>query len=91
VLRGPDPKQKRPLPVLIGVGLNQSVLDEHFLQDEIIELHSVLAFVHEASVIIEMRFKLEEIGAVYLPALRLAEVLARKGLLDSGDGGSDAE
>ena len=89
VLLGPDPKEKRPLAILHAVGFNQSVIEEHFLQDEIIELHAVLAYVHEAKAIIEMRFRLEDFGAVYLPALRLADVLARQALAAGGEADFD--
>jgi hypothetical protein len=84
-LRGPDPEADRPVPVLLACGFSQSVIDEHFLSDEIAELYAVLAYVHQAEVIFEMRFRLEDIGAVYLPAFRLAEALARKGLAACDD------
>jgi hypothetical protein len=70
VLRGPDAAAERPAPQLVAEDFSQAVVEEHFLADEINELHSVLAFVHEADHVIEARFRLEELGGVYVPALR---------------------
>lgn len=89
VLRGPDPEAQQPLAVLQARGFSQSVIEEHFLDEEITELHAVLSYVHPAEVVFEMRFRLEDIGAVYLPAFRLAEALARRAL--SAYDGSDSK
>ncbi|HWA29389.1 MAG TPA: hypothetical protein VG734_27310 [Lacunisphaera sp.] len=79
ILRGPDPTSDYPPPVMLACGFNQSVLDEHFLPEDIAELHAVLAYL-QSETAVAFRFRLEDIGAVYLPAFRLAEALARKGL-----------
>jgi len=79
LLRGPDPTSDYPLPMMLACGFSQSVIDEHFLPEDIVELHAVLAYL-QADVLCAFRFRLEDIGAVYLPAFRLAEALARKGL-----------
>lgn len=82
VLRGPNPAEERTAAVLEGAELNQSVIDEHFVAEEIAELHNVLSFVHDASFVVELRFRLEDIGTMYLPALQhaleLADVLPKK-------------
>jgi hypothetical protein len=82
VLRGPNPSEEERPPVLVASDLHQSVVDEHFLTEEVAELHNVLAFVHDASFVVELKFRLEELGEMYLPALQraleIAEVLPRK-------------
>lgn len=72
VLYGPDAEQGRSDPVLVAVDFSQAVLEEHFLPEEIEELHAVLGFVHDTAEIVEARFHLREIGGVYVPALRRA-------------------
>ena len=71
-LRGPDPEQESGEAVLVANNFSQSVLQEHFLEEEIAELHAVLAFVHGAGVIAELKIELGEIAARYLPSLRQA-------------------
>ena len=82
VLRGPNPAEERQQAVLEACDLSQAVIDEHFLAEEVGELHNVLAFVHDASFVVELRFRLEDIGSMYLPALRhaleIADILPRK-------------
>jgi hypothetical protein len=72
VLRGPDHEQGRTEPDLVAVDFSQAILEEHFLPEEIKELHAVLGFVHDTAEIVEARFHLREIGGVYVPALRRA-------------------
>jgi hypothetical protein len=72
VLHGPSLDANRAHPVLIAQDFSQSVVDEHFLDTEIAELHGVFSLVHETGVILEMRFRLEDINEIYLPALRRA-------------------
>lgn len=79
VLRGPDAEEDREQAVLEAQDFSQSVVEEHFLPEEIRELHAILAFVHESERVIEARFRLEEIGDVYVPALR--RVLQLTGVL----------
>jgi hypothetical protein len=69
-LHGPDPEENRRAATLRADNFSQAVLEEHFLDEEIAELHAVLAFVHEAGLIVELKFKLEEVAGRYLPALR---------------------
>lgn len=62
-------------------------IEEHFLQEDSTEQHAELSYVHQTDPLFEMRFRLEDIGAVDLPAFRLAETLARKGLTACGETG----
>lgn len=79
ILKGKD--DEHPNARLIGHTISQSVLDEHFLPEEIDELQSVLTAVHDNGEIIEMKFLIESLGDVYRPALRrileMAEVLSK--------------
>jgi len=81
-LRGPHAESGRRHAELIATDFSQSVVEEHFLPEEIAELHTVLASVHEANVILEAHFRLEEISRLYVPALRrvleMAEVLPER-------------
>lgn len=79
VLRGPDLEEGRIEPELVAVDFNQSVIEEHFQDEEIRELHTVLSFVHDAERIMEARFRLEAVGELYLPAIR--RVLVVMGVL----------
>lgn len=82
VLRGADEPAKRPHASLLAQDFNQSVAEEHFLPEEIDELHAVICSVHDSGPILEMKFRLEEIGDAYRPALRrvleMADVLPRR-------------
>lgn len=79
VLRGPDADEGRLEPELVAVDFSQSVVEEHFEDEEIRELHAVLSFVHDAERIVEARFRLEGVGELYLPAIR--RVLVVMGIL----------
>jgi hypothetical protein len=82
VLYGPNPESNLHEPVLIAKNFSQAVIDEHFLQEEISELHAIFKCVHDSSLIREAKFRLEDLGEIYLPALRrvleMAEALPRK-------------
>ena len=70
MLRGADAEGNPRRPVMLAEDFSQAVVQEHFLDEEIAELADVLAFVHNGSLIIELKFRLEEIGPRFLPALR---------------------
>lgn len=72
ILRGPNREEGRREPVLLAQDFSQAVIEEHFLPEEIAELHAVLGFVHDTAEINEASFPLGEIGRVYVPALRRA-------------------
>lgn len=82
ILRGPNEEANRSHATLVAQDFNQSVADEHFLPEEIDELHAVLSSVHDSGMILEMRFRLEGMGDIYRPALRrvleMADVLPRR-------------
>lgn len=69
-LHGANPEVEGSHPVMLALDLSQAVIEEHFLPEEIAELHSVLASVHDVNVVLQAKFRLEEIGTLYLPALR---------------------
>src|SRR3954470_13942517 len=81
ILRGPSEEAERPHAMLVAQDFSQSVAEEHFLPEEIDELHAVLSSVHDSGMILEMKFRLEGLGDVYRPALRrvleMAEVLPK--------------
>lgn len=81
VLRGPSEEAGREHAVIIAQDFSQSVAEEHFLPEEIDELHAVLSSVHDSGMILEMKFRLEGLGDVYRPALRrvleMADVLPK--------------
>src|SRR3954464_6954651 len=52
-LYGIDLDEGRPAPVLVAQDFSQAVVQEHFLPEEIKELHAVLTFVHDATEISE--------------------------------------
>ena len=92
-LRGPDPESGRNEAELIADNFSQAVLQEHFLDEEIAELSAVLAFVHGAEAIAELKFGLDEVATRYLPSLRLvletADVLPREEPSSIEEPGSD--
>jgi len=69
-LRGPDPEAQRMRPELVAGDFSQAVVEEHFLEDEVAELAVVLAFLHDAVWIVELKFRLEELATRFLPKLR---------------------
>jgi len=93
-LRGPEAEEGRKEAVLVANDFSQAVVQEHFLEEEIAELHAVLAFVHGAGVIAELTFQLDEIAARYLPSLRqaleAADVLPKEEPSRVEDSGPDA-
>lgn len=70
-LLGPNPEEERLQPILRAENFSQSVIEEHFLNEEIAELAAVLAFAYGAGMVAEVRFKLEDVGPHVLPRLRL--------------------
>lgn len=82
VLRGPNEPAGRAHAMMIGQDLSQSVIEEHFLPEEIDELHAVLTSVHDSGPILEMKFRLEGLGDIYRPVLRrvleMADVLPKR-------------
>lgn len=69
-LRPGDPAGEQPWPALTTLDGSQAVLDEHFLDEEIVELMDILGFLGEEVNADGMTFRLEELGSRFLPALR---------------------
>jgi hypothetical protein len=69
VLSPADPASDRLWPVLLRQSGHQSVIDEHFTDEDIAELADLLAFVREGDRT-ELAFLLEELGPRFLPGLR---------------------
>src|SRR5512147_352984 len=70
VLRAADTEGNPRRASLTAADFSQAVVQEHFLDAEIAELAAVLAFVHNGGVVVALRFRLEEVGTRFLPALR---------------------
>ena len=94
ILRGPNEEAGRPHAAFVAQDFNQSVVEEHFLPEEIDELHAVLSSVHDSGLIVEMRFRLEGLGDVYRPALRrvleMADVLPKREISTVDESAADA-
>lgn len=75
-LRGPatlleaEPEAERFWPTLVPHGGNQSVIDEHFLDEDVEELDEILLFLEEEGFEVDYTFDLESMPQRYLPALR---------------------
>ncbi len=65
-----DPDADRPWPVLLALEGNQSVIEEYFLDEEIVELADILVFLSENNQIAEFTFHLEELAGRFLPGLK---------------------
>ena len=65
-----DPSADRPWPVLLAHEGNQSVIEEHFMDEDIAELGDILAFLHEGDAATEFTFRLEALERRFLPGLR---------------------
>lgn len=94
MLRGADAEGNPRRPVLVALDFSQAVVQEHFLDEEIAELAAVLAFAHHGSLVIELKFRLEEIAARFLPALRReleeSDVFPEETASSAEDAGRDA-
>ena len=71
------PSQERYWPALIADDLNQSVIEEHFSEQDIMDLADVIAFI-TANDSAEISFRLEEIADTFLLPLRME--LEREGV-----------
>lgn len=82
-----DPAGERPWPGLTALDGSQAVLEEHFLDEEIIELADILCFLG-LDADSGVTFRLEDLGGRFLPGLRRELALAG---LNPGPAGSPAE
>jgi hypothetical protein len=65
-----DPDADRPWPVLLAREGSQSVIEEHFTDEDIVELADLLAFLHDEEVPTAFTFRLEELAGRFRPGLR---------------------
>lgn len=70
VLAPADPVEERFVPELAGIDCPQSVLDEHFLDEDIADLADILGFLGVEPSEGEWCLRLEELGLRHLPGLR---------------------
>lgn len=68
-LRPGDPAGEQPWPGLVALEGSQAVLEEHFLDEEIVELTDILGFLGEEIPSEGYRFRVEELAAKFLPQL----------------------
>lgn len=69
-LHEPDPDAERFWPTLVPHAGNQSVIDEHFLEEEVDELDELLLFLEEEGFAVDYTFDLEAMPQRLLPELR---------------------
>lgn len=77
------PAGEPPWPALTALEGSQAVLDEHFLDEEIVELTDILGFLGEEMTAGGMTFRLEELGGRYLGELH--SELQQAGIIPAGE------
>lgn len=82
-LRQPDPKQHRFFATLAALDGSQSVIDEHFNEEDLMDFVDVIAFVTGIDDV-DLTFHIEDIAARFAFPLRVQ--LARKGVSFSHKG-----
>lgn len=82
-----DPAGERPWPGLTALDGSQAVLEEHFLDEDILELADILGFLGQDTGS-GVTFRLEELEGRFLPGLRRELVLAG---VNPGPAGSPTE
>ncbi len=65
-----DPAGDRAWPQLLARTGSQAVLEEHFIDEDIVELADILVFLAEDPQATEFSFQLEELGARFMPAIQ---------------------
>lgn len=65
-----EPAGEQPWPALTALEDSQVAIEEHFLDEDIVELVDILAFLGEDVHSGGLTFRLEELESVYLPQLR---------------------
>lgn len=84
-----DPSDGRHWPTLLAHEGNQSLIEEHFLDEDMVELADILSFLHEGENVTEFTFRLEELENRFLPGLR--RELVEAGVLLEPDATSPAD
>ncbi len=69
-LRPADPAAERPWPTLETSGCAASVIEEHFLEEDVLELDEILAFLRAEGFEADEVFSLPDIRGRWLPWLR---------------------
>ena len=69
-LHSGDPEGGQPWPELVAEECSQAAIEEHFLDEDVIELADILAFLHDTSDLGSLSFRLQDLGPRYLPRLR---------------------
>lgn len=69
-LQAADSTEGRPWPVLETYHCSQAVLEEHFLDEDILELTDILTFLSEEGRATEFVFQLEELENQFMTPLR---------------------
>jgi len=82
-LRPGDPAGEHPWPALTTLDGSQAVLDEHFLDEEIVELMDILGFLGEEMTTVGITFRLEELGGRHRSELHRELQLA--GIIPAGE------
>ena len=70
VLHAGDPEGEQPWPGLRAMEGSQAVLEEHFLDEELVELTDILVFLGEDIRTDGLTLRLEELAERFLPQLR---------------------
>ena len=83
VLRPGDPAAAHPWPELTALEDSQAANEEHFLDEDIVELADVLTFLGEDLHSGGLTFRLDELESRYLPRLR--QELEAAGIAVEGD------
>ena len=65
-----DPAADRPWPVLLANEGSQSVIEEHFRDEDIVELADLIAFLTEGEGATTLTFRIEELEARFKGSLR---------------------
>ena len=65
-----DPAGDRPWPGLVALEGSQAVIEEHFLDEDGVELADILGFLDKEAGAADVAFRLEELGSRFLPGLR---------------------
>lgn len=82
-LQPADPAEGQPWPRLTAVEGSQAVLEEHFLDEEVVELTDILGFLGEDIPSDGYLFRLEDLAGRFRPQLR--EELVAAGIALSGE------
>lgn len=78
-LHAADAEADRFCPALVAHWANQSVVDEHFLDEDVIELEEILMFLEDEGWPVDFTFEFDALSQSYLPALR--RELAKAGVM----------